>query len=206
MTRLDVDPTTYYRAATNCFDAAAALRDSFLYVFGELSASGSMAGVDQEGQQWARSYDTAAYQIVGLFQDVHSTLNAYGSVLKDIGFNHAGADASMKGTPQPERPVDPGSPVFGPYSIPASAGGPGQGIIDNGIDIASEIGIPVPDGDTGKLAKAADAWDRLGTIYQNTNARDKITISATLFDGVTSPDATHIREDLKPCRTPSISY
>jgi len=51
MTKLDVDPTTYYRAATNCFDAAAALRDSFLFIFNELSACGSMAGVDQDGQK-----------------------------------------------------------------------------------------------------------------------------------------------------------
>lgn len=65
------------------------------------------------------------------------------------------------------------------------------------MNIASQVGIPVPDGDTGKLARAADAWDRLGTIYQNTNARDKITISATLFDDVTSPDAVHIRDDLR---------
>ncbi|MEU2041200.1 polymorphic toxin type 24 domain-containing protein [Nocardia niwae] len=88
-------------------------------------------------------------------------------------------------------------PVFGPFSVPASAGGPGQGIVDKGINIVSHIGIPVPDGDTGKLAKAADAWDRLGTIYQNTNARDKITIAASLFDSVTADDAGHIRDDLK---------
>lgn len=78
MTRLDVDPKTYYRAATNCFDAAAALRDSFIYIFDELSECGSMAGVDQDGQQWGASYNAAAYQTVGMFEDVHSTLNAYG--------------------------------------------------------------------------------------------------------------------------------
>ncbi|WP_280335420.1 polymorphic toxin type 24 domain-containing protein [Nocardia wallacei] len=156
-----------------------------------------MAGVDQDGQQWGVSYNSAAYQTVGMFEDIHSTLNAYGSALNDIGFRHALGDASLNGTSQPERPTDPAVPAFGPYSIPASAGGPGHGIIDSGMNIASQVGIPVPDGDTGKLARAADAWDRLGTIYQNTNARDKITISATLFDDVTSPDAVHIRDDLR---------
>ncbi|WP_063021300.1 polymorphic toxin type 24 domain-containing protein [Nocardia niwae] len=197
MTALAVDPKAYYQAATNCFDAASALRDSFLYIFAELSECGSMAGVDENGQEWARSYNTSAYEAVGFFQDVHSTLYAYGSALNDIGFTHAQADAIMKGTPQPDRPTDPGMPVFGPFSVPASAGGPGQGIVDKGINIVSHIGIPVPDGDTGKLAKAADAWDRLGTIYQNTNARDKITIAASLFDSVTADDAGHIRDDLK---------
>ncbi|MGY2008640.1 WXG100-like domain-containing protein [Nocardia gipuzkoensis] len=197
MTALAVDPKAYYQAATNCFDAASALRDSFLYIFAELSACGSMAGVDENGQEWARSYNTSAYEAVGFFQDVHSTLYAYGSALNDIGFTHAQADATVKGAPQPDRPTDPGMPVFGPFSVPASAGGPGQGIVDKGINIISHIGIPVPDGDTGKLAKAADAWDRLGTIYQNTNARDKITIAASLFDNVTADDAGYIRDDLK---------
>jgi ElaB/YqjD/DUF883 family membrane-anchored ribosome-binding protein len=197
MTALAVDPKAYYQAATNCFDAASALRDSFLYIFAELSECGSMAGVDENGQEWARSYNTSAYEAVGFFQDVHSTLYAYGTALNDIGFTHAQANATMKGAPQPDRPADPGMPVFGPFSVPASAGGPGQGIVDKGINIISHIGIPVPDGDTGKLAKAADAWDRLGTIYQNTNARDKITIAASLFDSVTADDAGHIRDDLK---------
>ncbi|MGY1939004.1 WXG100-like domain-containing protein [Nocardia gipuzkoensis] len=197
MTALAVDPKAYYQAATNCADAASALRDSFLYIFAELSACGSMAGVDENGQEWARSYNASAYEAVGFFQDVHSTLYAYGSALNDIGFTHAQADATVKGAPQPDRPTDPGMPVFGPFSVPASAGGPGQGIVDKGINIISHIGIPVPDGDTGKLAKAADAWDRLGTIYQNTNARDKITIAASLFDSVTADDAGYIRDDLK---------
>ncbi|UAK33195.1 hypothetical protein K8O92_04155 [Nocardia asteroides] len=197
MTALAVEPRAYYQAATNCFDAASALRDSFLYIFAELSGCGSMAGVDENGQEWARSYNASAYEAVGFFQDVHSTLHAYGSALNDIGFLHAQANATMKGAPQPERPTNPDMPVFGPFSVPASAGGPGQGIVDKGINIVSHIGIPVPDGDTGKLAKAADAWDRLGTIYQNTNARDKITIAAGLFDNITADDAGYIRDDLK---------
>ncbi|WP_043719868.1 WXG100-like domain-containing protein [Nocardia asiatica] len=153
--------------------------------------------MDENGQEWARSYNTSAYGAVGFFRDVHSTLYAYGSALNDIGFTHAQADATVKGAPPPDRPTDPGMPVFRPFSVPASAGGPGQGIVDKGINIISHIGIPVPDGDTGKLAKAADAWDRLGTIYQNTNARDKITIAASLFDSVTADDADYIRDDLK---------
>ncbi|MGQ4617305.1 WXG100-like domain-containing protein [Nocardia sp. R7R-8] len=197
MTDHAADPKAYYQAATNCFDAASALRDSFLYIFAELSECGSMAGVDENGQQWARSYNASAYEAVGFFQDVHSTLYAYGTALHDMGFTHAQADATLKGAPQPDRPTSPGMPVFGPFSIPASAGGPGQGIVDKGINIISHIGIPVPDGDTGKLAKAADAWDRLGTIYQNTNARDKITIASTLFDNATPDDAGYIRDDLK---------
>ncbi|WP_067819188.1 hypothetical protein [Nocardia inohanensis] len=194
---LDVDPKGYYQAATNCFDAAEALRDSFLYVFRELSSCGAMAGVDEDGKAWATSYDTSAYQMVSFFAEVHSTLNAYGSALNDLGFNHAQADSTLQGTPQPTRPADRGTPVFGPFSVPASAGGSGKGIIDESIGLLSEIGVPVPDGNTDKLAKAADAWDRLGTIYQNTNAKDKITIAAGLFDNMTAPDAIQARQDLK---------
>ncbi|MBF6167439.1 hypothetical protein IU486_22160 [Streptomyces gardneri] len=62
MTALAVEPRAYYQAATNCFDAASALRDSFLYIFAELSGCGSMAGVDENGQEWARSYNASAYE------------------------------------------------------------------------------------------------------------------------------------------------
>ncbi|WP_405498328.1 polymorphic toxin type 24 domain-containing protein [Nocardia sp. NBC_00511] len=193
---MDVDPKVYYRAATNCFDSAAALRDSFLYVFGELSGCSNMAGVDESGKTWATAYNASAYDAVGMFQDVVATLENYGNALNDIGYNHARADAALTGTPQPERPTDPGSPIFGPFAVPAPAGGTGKGIIDESIGLLSEIGVPVPDGNTDKLAKAADAWNRLGTIYQNTNAKDKITIAAGLFDDQGADDAPQVRKDL----------
>ncbi|MFI6171679.1 hypothetical protein ACIBCN_33210 [Nocardia sp. NPDC051052] len=109
----------------------------------------------------------------------------------------------MKGTAQPDRPADSASTVtFGPYALPASAaGGTPQGLAKTSIEVLDAINCPLPDGDTDTLTKAADAWDRLGTIYQNTNAKDKITIAASLFDDVTSRDAVQVREDLKTLET-----
>ncbi|MFQ6397686.1 hypothetical protein ACLMAJ_30110 [Nocardia sp. KC 131] len=131
------------------------------------------------------------------------TLRAYGTALNDVGFEHAKSDATLKGTAQPERPKDSASTVtFGPYALPASAaGGTPQGIAKASIEVLDAINCPLPDGNTETLAKAAEAWDRLGTIHQNTNAKDKITIAASLFDGVTSKDAVQVREDLKTVET-----
>ncbi|MBF6357180.1 hypothetical protein IU449_21985 [Nocardia higoensis] len=199
MTVLEVDPKVYYQAATNCFDAAAALNDSFRWVFTELSSCGKMAGRDEDGRAWASSYDEAARETVALFSTTYQTLRAYGTALNDVGFEHAKSDAALKGATQPDRPPDsPSTMTFGPYALPASAvGGTPQGLLETSIEVLDAINCPLPDGDTDKLAKAAEAWDRLGTIYQNTNARDKITISASLFEGVTSKDAVQVREDLK---------
>ncbi|MFI9406431.1 hypothetical protein [Nocardia sp. NPDC052316] len=201
--KLEVDPKVYYQAATNCFDAAAALNDSFKYVFAELNSCGHMAGRDEDGRAWATSYDESARETVSFFDQTFSTLRAYGTALNDLGFEHAKSDAALKGTAQPDRPADAASTVtFGPYALPASAaGGTPQGLAKTSIEVLDAINCPLPDGNTDTLAKAADAWDRLGTIYQNTNAKDKITISASLFDGVTSKDAVQVREDLKTLET-----
>ncbi|WP_107654151.1 WXG100-like domain-containing protein [Nocardia suismassiliense] len=201
--RLEVDPKVYYQAATNCFDAAAALNDSFKYVFAELNSCGQMAGRDEDGRAWATSYDESARETVSFFDQTFATLRAYGTALNDLGFEHAKSDAALKGTAQPDRPADAASTLtFGPYALPASAaGGTPQGLAKTSIEVLDAINCPLPDGNTDTLTKAADAWDRLGTIYQNTNAKDKITISASLFDGVTSKDAVQVREDLKTLET-----
>ncbi|WP_405167276.1 hypothetical protein OG203_20630 [Nocardia sp. NBC_01499] len=201
--KLEVDPKVYYQAAVNCFDAAAALNDSFKYVFGELNSCGQMAGRDEDGRAWATSYDESARDAVSFFDQTFATLRAYGTALNDIGFEHAKSDAALKGTAQPDRPTDSASTVtFGPYALPASAaGGTPQGLAKTSIEVLDAINCPLPDGNTDTLTKAADAWDRLGTIYQNTNAKDKITIAASLFDEVTSKDAVQVREDLKTLET-----
>lgn len=203
MSRLEVDPKVYYQAAINCFDAAEALDDSFDFVFAELRNCGHMAGRDEDGRAWAASYDESAKDAESFFNQTHATLRAYGTALNDIGFEHAKSDATINGTAQPERPKDKEFKViFGPYALPVSAaGGTPQGLASTAIDVLDAINCPFPDGDTDKLAKAADAWDRLGTLYQNTNAKDKITIAATLFDDVTSNDAVQVREDLKLLET-----
>ncbi|KAA8886645.1 hypothetical protein F3087_23000 [Nocardia colli] len=203
MSKLEVDPKVYYQAAVNCFDAAAALNDSFKYVFGELNSCGQMAGRDEDGRAWAASYDESARDAVSFFDQTFSTLRAYGTALNDVGFEHAKSDAALKGTAQPDRPADSASTAtFGPYALPASAaGGTPQGLAKTSIEVLDAINCPLPDGNTDTLTKAADAWDRLGTIYQNTNAKDKITIAAGLFDDVTSKDAVQVREDLKTLET-----
>ncbi|WP_280407639.1 deaminase domain-containing protein [Nocardia brasiliensis] len=201
--KLEVDPKVYYQAATNCFDAAAALNDSFKYVFGELNSCGHMAGRDEDGHAWGTSYDESARDAVAFFDQTFATLRAYGTALNDLGFEHAKSDAALKGTAQPDRPQDQASTVtFGPYALPASAaGGAPQGLLKASVEVLDAINCPLPDGNTDTLAKAADAWDRLGRVYQNTNAKDKITIAASLFDGVTSQDAVQVREDLKTLET-----
>ncbi|KQY28443.1 hypothetical protein ASD42_27650 [Nocardia sp. Root136] len=198
-TKLEVDPKVYYQAATNCFDSAAALFDSFTYVFSELGGYGMMAGKDEDGRAWANSYDQSARDAASFFTETYQTLRAYGTALNDIGFEHAKSDASIHGTTQPERPADAVSTAtLGPYRLPASAaGGTPEGLAQTAIDVLDAINCPLPDGNTDTLAKAADAWDRLGRVYVNTNAKDKITIAASLFDGVTSTDATQVRQDLK---------
>lgn len=62
----------------------------------------------------------------------------------------------------PQRPREPAS-VAGVLTAPPSAGGPGTGLLDDALGLVEQIGVPVPDGDTVKVDKAAQAgtgWRR----------------------------------------------
>ncbi|WP_342800740.1 hypothetical protein [Nocardia sp. No.11] len=88
-TTIAVDPKIYYQAAINCFDAAAALFDTFTYIFGELHGYGMMAGRDEDGRTWAASYDKSAQDAVSFYGQTYKTLRAYGTALNDLGHEHA---------------------------------------------------------------------------------------------------------------------
>lgn len=82
----------------------------------------------------------------------------YGGIVIQAGFNHAVAEHnSTPGNqgPPPTKPAEPASSAAA-LTAPPSAGGPGKGLIDL-IGLMEQVGVPVPDGDTDKVSKAADA-------------------------------------------------
>lgn len=198
MTVQDVDPETFYGVGNRLFELAGDLYDAFQANVTILGQTGAMAGSDDSGTAWAASYDARVVEVLGAVNDLTLALENYGGVVIQAGYNHAVAEHNATpgaGAP-PVKPAEPVS-VAGVLSAPPSAGGPGKGLIDNAIGLADQIGVPVPDGDTDKIDKAAQAWDRLATVYQTKTVVEALEVNAQRFSDTTSPEIEYIARDLR---------
>ncbi|MGE2715194.1 hypothetical protein ACQI4L_14135 [Mycolicibacterium litorale] len=198
----DVDPETYYAVGKGLFDKAGKLYDAFAVNVNILGETGSMAGSDDAGTAWATSYDERASEVLGAANDLVKALENYGGVIIQAGYNHAVAEHNStpgNQAPMPSKPADPAT-VDGTLTAPPSAGGPGEGLLDDSIGLVSQLGVPVPDGDTDKVAKAADAWDRLATVYQTKTIVEGLDVDARTFSDTHSPEVEYIVRDLGELR------
>ena len=123
----------------------------------------------------------------------------YGGIVIQAGYNHAVAEynatASHRGEP-PQRPPEPAS-TAGVLATPPSAGGPGKGLFDNALGFVEQVEVPVPDGDTVKVDTAAQAWDRLATVYQTTTVVEALEVNTRAFSDTHSPEVEFIVRDLR---------
>jgi hypothetical protein len=197
----DVDPETFYGVGARLFELAGDMYDAFQVNVTMLGETGAMAGSDDAGTAWAASYDARVGEVLGAVNDLTLALENYGGVIIQAGYNHAVAEHNATpgaGAP-PVKPPEPVS-VAGVLSAPPSAGGPGKGLIDNAIGLADQVGVPVPDGDTEKIDKAAQAWDRLATVYQTKTVVEALEVSARRFSDTKSPEVELIGRDLLELR------
>lgn len=201
MTVQDVDPETFYGVGARLFELAGDMYDAFQVNVTILGETGAMAGSDDAGTAWAASYDPRVGEVLGAVNDLTLALENYGGVIVQAGYNHAIAEHNATpgaGAP-PVKPAEPVS-VAGVLSAPPSAGGPGKGLIDNAIGLADQVGVPVPDGDTEKIDKAAQAWDRLATVYQTKTVVEALEVNARRFSDTKSPEVEFIARDLRELR------
>ncbi|WP_228032285.1 hypothetical protein [Mycolicibacterium sp. P9-22] len=183
------------------FELAGDMYDAFQVNVTMLGETGAMAGSDDAGTAWAASYDARVGEVLGAVNDLTLALENYGGVIIQAGYNHAVAEHNATpgaGAP-PVKPPEPVS-VAGVLSAPPSAGGPGKGLIDNAIGLADQVGVPVPDGDTEKIDKAAQAWDRLATVYQTKTVVEALEVNARRFSDTKSPEVELIGRDLLELR------
>lgn len=196
----DVDPATYYAVGNGLFEKAGKLYDAFNVNVRILGDTGSMAGTDDAGTAWATSYDERAAEVLGAVNDLTRAMENYGGVVIQAGYNHAVAEYNAAGGrgAAPTMPPEPHSSA-GVLTTPPSAGGPGRGLID-AIGLMQQVGVPVPDGDTDKVSKAADAWDRLATVYQTTTVAENLEVDARAFRDTHSPEVEYIVRDIEQLR------
>lgn len=206
MTAQDVDVETYYAVGRGLFHKAGKLYDAFNVNVAGLGATGSMAGTDDSGTAWAASYDERVGELLGAVNDLMTAMENYGGVVIQAGHNHAVAEHNAtpgSQGPAPTKPPEPPS-TAGVLSVPPSAGGPGSGLVDT-VGLMAQVGVPVPDGDTDKVATAADAWDRLATVYQTTTIAEALDVDARSFRDTRSPEVEFIVRDLEELRDATTS-
>ncbi|WP_225727124.1 MULTISPECIES: hypothetical protein [unclassified Nocardia] len=207
MTVLDVSAQTYYDAGDICAKASSGYFEAFKAAMQSFGDTTNMAGSVGDGKKWAESYDQQCKDIYTMSIDMVLALDGYAQVLKQAGYNHALADYDKNsGQPEPAAPNLNPSFTLTPQElasllVPPSAGGPGRGLVDDGLELAVKVGIPIPDGDTTKLSHSGDVWNSLANNATVTATPGELERAAALFEQVTSPDANFIDEDLRELKT-----
>jgi hypothetical protein len=204
MNFINVDPAVYYEAATIVNRAASAFFTAYDQHLQALKGTAAMAGSAGPGKEWATSYDNQVRETNNLVSTLMLALDKYPRVLNQAGYVYASSDHDPKsGTPAPQKPADPQLAYVSCAQPPPSAGGPGSGLIDDGLELAKQIGVdlPVPDGDTDKLNTAATVWNSLAHAPGATNLPVELERAAAMFQQVTAPEVASIDEDLREIKT-----
>jgi hypothetical protein len=192
-----------YDTANRLFASAAAWWAAVDAQWPELAKAEHMTGSYSEAKEWAISYDRRAIEVLTMVDTTASAVHNYACGLQTMGYNHALAEhaATLDAGPAPEKPSTPILPMQLVFRIPLpSAGGPGQGLIDDGIGLVEKIGIVIPDGDATKMSNTADTWDRIRTAGAVVALPADLEAAARAFDDVTAFESAFIDEDLRAAK------
>ncbi|WP_330228762.1 ADP-ribosyltransferase [Nocardia sp. NBC_00508] len=166
MSVLGIDPQVYYSTAAGLQDAATKWFSAMDARHGALSECASMAGSYEEARGWAAQYDDVASSVLREGARIAEAAGNFASVVQTVGHNYALAEHSATinaGGPGPEKPAPFPPPVYLCRVPLPSAGGPGNGLVSDSVELIEMIGVTVPDGDTDKLQNVSDAWKQIQT-------------------------------------------
>ncbi|WP_280238034.1 hypothetical protein [Nocardia abscessus] len=200
MTVLDVSVPVYYDTAQKLADAASRFWMSIDDEWPNMAEATNMAGSYSDAKKWGESYDARAAAILSMVSKIATAAHDYATILQTIGYNHEVAEykATMGETAPPPAQPAPFLPPVVVCRIPLpSAGGPGNGLVDEGIGLAEMIGIIVPDGNATTISNAGDTWARTTAADAVAALPAALEAAAVAFDSLTAPEVAFIDEDLR---------
>ncbi|AZG45841.1 colicin D family protein [Gordonia insulae] len=153
----DIVYERYFQIARAADDASQHLADGAAVLISSLAGTGSMAGSDVAGNQWGAEYDAGAKTMISGITGTSAALVSFSSRVKQTAYNWAESDG-LTSVPGEHR-ISGVTPIVADSLPPPSAVGDSGAGLQGVIDLVGEIGVPVPNGDTGKLVSAADAWN-----------------------------------------------
>jgi hypothetical protein len=183
MTTISVDPVLFESASEIMgSDLAIRIRTTGSGLSDVLTASVRMAGSDPAGIEWCDRYDLATDQLVGSIADLERAAVTVAILLQQTGFNHAlsESDSDIAHVDPPEDRTRYVVPPELCTRVPSARGG----TIDPppGWEWVTRLCTAVwPDGDPGRLRRAADAWRSAATGLEDGQRliSDAITIVGT---------------------------
>ncbi len=199
---LTVDPAAYATASKKCNDLADAIGAAFNPLYQGLFDSTGMVGDYEQVKPWADAYDKHIGEFVTTTTTLVNAIQNIGDLLAFAGYNYAISEYLNTDKPTQPPPSKPTvtSPPYGaenPVITPGSVlGHRGDGIRITKIPgLLDHITVPVPNGDTGLLKNAADAWTKFIGIDAVKNAADTLkNISSTLTADLRAPDLDHFAD------------
>ncbi|MFI7000732.1 hypothetical protein [Nocardia sp. NPDC050175] len=158
-----------------------------------------MAGSYSDALDWAKSYDQRATDILKMVEKVATAAHTYAIVLNEMGYQRALDEhgATIDAGPAPVKPPTPMYPVLVCRVPLPSAGGPGQGLVDEGLGLVEKIGLTVPDGNATTISNAALTWDGVRNSQGAAGFPAILEAGAAAFQDVIAPEAAFIDEDLR---------
>ncbi|MEU0872686.1 hypothetical protein [Nocardia brasiliensis] len=198
-TVLDVDTAVYYDAATKIAAGAAAWWSAIDARWPEMAKATDMAGSYTDGKEWGKSYDQRAKDILAMVTKVASAAHTYAVVLNSCGYQRALDEhgATIDAGPAPVKPPTPMYPVLNCRVPLPSAGGPGSGLLDEGLGLVEKIGLTVPDGNATTISNAALTWDAARNAEGAAGFPAILEAAAVAFQDVAAPEVEFIDEDLR---------
>lgn len=196
---LSINPQTFYDAATTLAKLGVEIDAATTTLVNALYGTGSMAGTSDAAKMWATSYDTRTTDAVDNGRKLARTLKHFAGLLNVAGYNHALANYRAdinpdKGT-EPTKPADVEVPTELCWVNPPAAGGRGEGLICTVTSLMEKIHVHIPDGDTEKLGKAADAWRAFAANEAVAQAESRILAVNKTLVTIDSPEMGDVLEN-----------
>lgn len=197
------DPAVYFAAAKQCHRLATDLHAAREPLYHNLGQCGGMAGQYDSAEKWATGCDDQTTRVAKTAEAQIKALRKFGDVLNAAGYNWAQAnwqaDRNPNKGPAPVRPPTATAGVcFG--QLPSVKGDNGSGLNTNISGLLNQIGVPVPDGDTNKLTRAAQAWTAFAGHSTVKTADAELNKIAGTFTALNAPDVQFISEHFATLR------
>ncbi|RUR01593.1 toxin glutamine deamidase domain-containing protein [Labedella endophytica] len=186
--RLALDGDDLYRVATSLDSAARSAQSA-------LSNTGGMAGNEDSAQEFIDAYGEGAVNTLDAAGSYAQALRALDTLLGDTAnaYTDAGTVGTLETVATRSPSSTPGSAAT--FSVPSAkapgAVGPLGEFQEFVMDALAQLGVVLPDADSGKLGEAASAWSAFSTAISD--AASELDGTLTNLASMDIPQATDIR-------------
>lgn len=197
---VDVNPQVFYDGAKTLTDLGTDIDAATTKLINALNDTGSMSGSSDAAKQWATSYDTRAADTIDNSRKLAQTLQYFASLVSLAGYNHALANYNANTNPNkgagPTKPASVPPPIELCWIGAPAAGGPGKGLLCKISQVMDQIHVHIPDGDTDKLSKAAQAWRDFSGTAAISQAGSRIGDVGKNLAEIDSPEMHDLQDQL----------